>query len=284
MNSSNFFVRSITLIVAGLMFISSIGKTSSGASLAVAAQPEATWVIETIPNSEHYASFDFALDASGYGRIATSVGSGVMWEPPLIYLEQTATGWVSQTLDTAPDYFGGISLALDELDLPHLSYNNYSTLFEKPVYLYHDLFQWQVEMVGEPKDAAAETSLALDSNGQPAISYYQSKDYILKFAYRDLNGWQLETVDNSYQAGNINRLAISQNNEPHIIYSYYDSGSMGTRFKHAVKTAGGWQITPLNLGNTPAYLDFCLDSAGFPHVQTINCIGDNHLNKSLGCY
>ena len=77
MNSSNFFVRSITLIVASLMFILSVGKTPSGASLTVAAQTEATWVIETIPNSEQYTSFDFVLDASGYGRITTSVGSAV---------------------------------------------------------------------------------------------------------------------------------------------------------------------------------------------------------------
>lgn len=48
---------------------------------------------------------------------------------------------------------------------------------------------WTRETVDSDGDVGKCSSLALDKNGWPHISYHEHNDYALKYAYKDSLGW-----------------------------------------------------------------------------------------------
>ena len=64
------------------------------------------------------------------------------------------------------------------------------------------------------------SSLALDSNDNPHISYNRWTNRDLKYAHYD-GSWNLEIVDSEGEVGKYTSLVLDSNNNPHI--SYYDS-------------------------------------------------------------
>ena len=71
------------------------------------------------------------------------------------------------------------------------------------------------------------TSLALDSDGNPHISYFGVNGTDLKYAYHNDaiggDGWNITVVDNATTQGHTTSLRLDSNDMPHI--SYYDGGS-----------------------------------------------------------
>src|SRR6185369_9473852 len=65
------------------------------------------------------------------------------------------------------------------------------------------------------------TSIALDSQGNPHISYYDETHGTLRFASRGVSGWTSELADsNVHRLGLFTSLTIDAQDVPHI--SYYD--------------------------------------------------------------
>jgi ligand-binding sensor domain-containing protein len=65
------------------------------------------------------------------------------------------------------------------------------------------------------------TSLALDSSGNPRISYYDATNGDLKYAAGDGSAWQITTVDSDGITGQYTSLALDSSGNPWI--SYYDA-------------------------------------------------------------
>ena len=86
---------------------------------------------------------------------------------------------------------------------------------------------WHIETVDS---GGTDTSIALDSNDHPHISYYRVDSGDLKYAYYDGSSWHIETVDGyGWWGGNVGwftSIALDSNDYPHISYHDYSNGDL----------------------------------------------------------
>jgi hypothetical protein len=124
------------------------------------------WNIEVIDtNSNSGRCTSIALDKEGNPHVAYA-GVG------LKYAYKYQSNWVIEEVDN--DHIGGdISLCLDSIDFPHISYNYWDDYGpEKLMYVYFDGKEWHKEVVDVGTNVAiAGTSIAIDNNNFPHISY-----------------------------------------------------------------------------------------------------------------
>lgn len=66
-----------------------------------------------------------------------------------------------------------------------------------------------------------DSSLALDSSGNPHIGYYNKTEGDLKYAVKSGGTWSFETVDSAGDVGGYSSLALDSFDNPSI--SYYDA-------------------------------------------------------------
>ena len=134
------------------------------------------------------------------------------------------------------------------------------------------------EIVDPPEDVGVRPSLALDSQGNPRISYYNNfpsdnSRRVLKYAERLGTAWSVETADASVFAGNEgSSLALDLQGNPRIAYYLYLSDGMNVyrRLRFAAKQLGGWQFEDFDTSRAASIGDgrvsMRLDGLGYPHV------------------
>lgn len=120
--------------------------------------------------------------------------------------------------------------------------------------------QFQVQTVDSlGSDRGVHSSLALDTHGQPHISYYG--DNQLLYASKHDSTWSYETVDSD--VGYYTSLALDSSDVPHICY--FDSTRADVRY--ATKAPGYW-VTELvdSAGSVGQYATIALDPSGRPAI------------------
>lgn len=229
-DTNNIEYNSIAMDSKGYPHIAYYQNAISGGDpqLKYAYEDKNGWHIETVESSGSGsgAYVSLVLDSQGNPHLAYEDIFGGATPYMLRYAYRDSTGvWHISTLTTSyagntrGDQIEGINLVLYN-DQPRISF--YNDTGGKIEYMYQNGASWVTETVatnGGPYD-----SLALDSSGNPYISYYsispQSGYASLRYAQRTADGiWKAVIVDNSaYYVGKWNSLALDSSGNPYISY------------------------------------------------------------------
>jgi PKD repeat protein len=137
-------------------------------------------------------------------------------------------------------------------------YDNYSIKYVK-----WNGSSWEIETVDNKGYVGGHTSIELDDNNFPHITYVDlntPNNYKLKYAKWNGINWSIETVDNMGDVGLYNSLELDSNDNAHICYL----GNTGIRY--AKWTGSNWDIE-MTIDEYSQYPSLVLDSNDFPHIS-----------------
>ena len=113
------------------------------------------------------------------------------------------------------------------------------------------------------------TSIAVDSNRRPHISYYDVDNKDLKYARWTGSVWDIDRVNSTGSVGKYSSLALDNDNDPYI--AYYNDSIDGLRF--ASRSSGSWDKETVEQyseesGLYPgAYTSLAVSSSGKPYIS-----------------
>ena len=208
----------------------------------------------------HHAWFDGArwkrevVDATGSAGAWTALAiapDGAAWiayqdadskDLEIAHRPSGASGWTTQTVDATGDVGSHLALALDPVThLPWISYRD-NTRRHLNVAARQEDGSWQVETVDTGTDVGAWTSIAVDLQGRPHVSYYDLALRDLGYAFRDGATWRRQTVDAPAYVGRDTSLVLDVVGRPRIAYEDISN----EKLKLAVWDGAAWAISTLS--------------------------------------
>jgi len=174
--------------------------------------------------------------------------------------------WLITDVDTSGSVSGPCSIAVDSSGNPHISYYGGTTDQLKYARWIDTIPGWSVETVDSDSSGRVgrDSSLALDSSGNPHISYCNWTD--LKYAVWTGSTWSIETIESVGQRGVLSSIALDSNDDPHISYLDWANGVL----KYAVWTGSTWSIETVDSANNDMGCSLALDSFDNPHISYFN--------------
>ena len=180
--------------------------------------------------------------------------------------------------------WGGIGLALDSQDVPHVAYQNLTGNVKTISYATLDVTAtqisgynvWIIETVDTNLGSTAGSwlSIDLDSQDRPHISYY-SGDGVnsIKYAFKNSTGWHNHTIDSGTKLGWFSAIKIDSTDNPHIAYSKVN----GNTLRYAMYDGSSWHTENIGAqsGGDKKGLQLALSDADVPHL----CYQDSYLHQ-----
>jgi hypothetical protein len=173
--------------------------------------------------------------------------------------------WEIEIPDGTGDAGWCISLALDENDKPHISYDYGFTGGDNLMYAYKEGSSWYTEVVDDSVEySMCATSIGVDSNNRPRIAARPSGSHLgLRFAERSGSQWNTVTLDEGVIVQTL-ALGVDSGDRPHITYDDYEKYEL----KYAYYDGSSWHIATVD--TTPQspidHVDMAIDAVDHLHV------------------
>jgi len=240
------------------------------------------WLTDIVDPKPNCDDSSLALDMCDRPHISYHHSEG----KDLSYAWYDGQEWHIEIVDLGNTPYLGLysSIALDSNNNPHISYfgDGYNQNYVELKYAYFNGTKWQTEVVDSDGFVGYYTSLVLDSNDRPHISYCDAGNGSLKYAHLNANQWHRETVDSGMQpngtkahVGASTSISLDSNDNVHI--SYFDNSN--SDLKYAYYDRNEWRIETVDSSGWVG-LDPCisLDSRDRPHISYYAYVMDSDLN------
>jgi hypothetical protein len=226
------------------------------------------WHVDTVADQvEVSGDTALALDLAGRPFVGF-VGRGDDTVNVLqVASQHSAGGWITAVVDRSGEAGQDSSLVLDAAGYPHISYHaaDYGGALARSrlEYTWRDTAGWHRETVDTKRYTGWGwgSSLALDADGRPHISYLHNESESIRYAYRDGDGWHVETVDPSTWNVSATSLALDPLGNPHVAY-------IANGLRHAYRDEGGWHVDTIDPAGDPgARVSLAIDAMGRLHIS-----------------
>ncbi len=232
------------------------------------------WDIATLSTGYFYGPLDIAIGPDDAAHIsyhdhdeedaAYAIWNGAEWQVTVIP-GPGHDGWDNR-------------IAVDSFGKPHIS-AIFPREFGGTGVEYYGLDasgQWMVESVGSvPLTYQFATSIAIDPQGAPHITFYKQDTNDLALASRTDAGWTISTVDDDGDTGSFASLIIDEDGRFHISYTQRGDGASAV-VKYATRGPQdtGWDINDVGALDSLVYgfvgarnvTSLVLDSQGNPWI------------------
>lgn len=237
------------------------------------------WEVETVDGSGAAQYTSMKVDKAGNIHIAfiPDVDSH-----PLEYAfwDHSLKRWFTMIITRAASF---CALTLDSNQRPRISFVDHGTgVGSKVRYAYWDGTSWKIQPISLPSGGilAYYTSIALDSNDNPFLSFYdyanQAGDarLIMRSVSWKENHWEVRVVDPVQGSGKFNSIAVDSTGKPHIAYANVKFENSGLRYASWNGKSWETEIIEGQNGPSPVYsVNMVLDSKDNPHIaytDTVN--------------
>jgi len=208
--------------------------------------------------SPWYSTVAITPDGTIHGVSQWSWGSGI-YSGFVDYVYRSGGVWSSENISSAPfiPENPNASVAVDSHGDPHLSVS--PSLGETVTYRYKHNGSWTVDTLGP----GSWTSIALDANDAPRISYYDTVNGDLILAVLIGGAWSMIAVD---QTGDVGQYTSQVLREFVSCISYYDVTNGDLKYATVSLTSGIATSVVETAGDVGAYTSLAFDSGGRPHI------------------
>jgi hypothetical protein len=221
--------------------------------------PAGEWKVGIVDGSVGGKSSSLRIDKFGNAHVTYTDPEQA---PPLLqysFWDCKLNKWFTETIGRA---MGFTSITLDSKGHPHIAY--------PLAHVYWDGVSWQTQSI--PVKARVinyYTSIALDSQDNPAISFYEEVgmgDNLLRLRVVSWESmrWAVRTVDEDHGSGKFNSMATDSAGRLQIAYGNVEY--MNRSLRYARWNGRSWETEVLETGASMWSVAMVLDKTDVPHV------------------
>ena len=206
------------------------------------------YIVEPIVEGAFHPQADLVFDRENHPHFVSH------WHAPhgdAFHSMNDGSAWVHDPIPTEGHDGFSVAIALDESDRPHVSFvdsaNERDPNGPGVEYAHHDGSGWISEPIGSGRYLThlTGTSIALDHEGNPAISYYDSAASGLMFGMEEGGIWSIEMIDANGDAGRSSSLQFDSDGSARMSYLVILSETVGV-IRLATASAKGWTFRDLD--------------------------------------
>jgi hypothetical protein len=268
----------IAVDASGQPHIVFLGQVALGYAGFYATKSGSSWAVSQPVSFDTGGDPTIDVDAFGKAHIACVEISA---NAAVHHMTNFSGSWSDTTVTSVPAGYDLASsdrhMALDRAGFVHVVYNDRTVSgFPEDVYYARSTqplgSRWRIETVDAVGTAGWDTSLELDSDERPHISYHDASMGTLEYVYWDGAAWQNTTVDDSDWVGWYTSLDLALGMGPTggdiPFISYYDVTNGALKMAYNTGASGWVSETVDSAGGT--YTSLAVDYRFIPMVPHIS--------------
>ena len=243
------------------------------------------WVTDTASDDGHDGwDSTLTIGADGVVHAAGVDPAQFGGQDGIEYYRNAGDGWEVTAIGSGPiPYQYNIGLALDPTGSPALTY--YNDVDGDLKFASLDGGAWTLQTVVSDGDVGKHSSLAFDSQGRAAVTFFEQisgSEGNIRFAINDGGAWIVETIGSlgAYSDGNARRnssLVFDSQGRAHVVFS--DTSGVW----YSVRGDSGWETEQIVTADLPLgqLVSLVLDGSDVPHLALYEITNSSPLDGTI---